>query len=80
MWGIDHNTAVLLLVAVMNAATLFYTRRTEKNTNSMKDALVVSTSAVAHQAGRNEAAAEARDVAATLAEGVLQGRNQDNRP
>lgn len=69
----DINTGVLLLVAVMNAATLYFTRQTEKNTNSMKDALVKSTSIAAHAAGRDEMRAEAEAEAAVVAKGVTQG-------
>ena len=75
MYTIDWNTVVLVLVAVMNAATLYYSRHTEKNTNSMKDALIISTRAVAHQAGREEMRTEAATTAAAiLAEGNLAGK------
>jgi hypothetical protein len=41
--NLDLNTITLLIVAILNGTTLYYTHRTEKNTNSMKDALVEST-------------------------------------
>lgn len=50
----EWNSLILLLVAVMNAVTLYYTRKTEKNTNSMKDALVAQTALASHAAGRKE--------------------------
>lgn len=71
---IEPNTMVLLVVAVMNAATLYYSHRTEKNTNSMKDALVKSTAEASHLAGREEARLEGDVKAATLAKGELLGK------
>jgi hypothetical protein len=44
--GMDHsdwNTAALVFVALLNLYTAYIARKTEKNTNSMKDALVDST-------------------------------------
>lgn len=70
----DVNTGVLLLVAVLNIATLYFTRQTEKNTNSMKDALVASTGVAAHAAGRDEMRAESEATAAAVAKGVTQGQ------
>lgn len=58
MLGVDVNTWVLAAVALMNVCTLYYARKTEINTNSMKDALVVATAKAAHakgkEAGRKE--------------------------
>lgn len=39
----DWNTVALAAVALLNLYTAHVARRTEKNTNSMKDALVKST-------------------------------------
>lgn len=51
---LDLQTIVLLIVAAMNMITMYYTRKTEKNTNSMKDALVEATAKVSHAEGREE--------------------------
>lgn len=51
---IDLQTLALLLIAVMNMVTLYYSRRTEKNTNSMKDALVEATAKLSHAEGKEE--------------------------
>lgn len=72
--NLDFNAVILLTVAIMNGLTLFYTRRTEKNTNSMKDALVLSTYKEAHSDGMNEQRAKSELKAASLAQGVLQGQ------
>lgn len=63
---IDLQTLVLLIVAVMNAVTMYYTRRTEKNTNSMKDALVLSTAKISHAEGKEEGRAIGEQKAADL--------------
>lgn len=47
-----------LLNVTMQAFVLFYSRRTEKNTNSMKDALVASTAKASHAEGVVEGKAE----------------------
>lgn len=65
------NTVALLIVAIMNATTLYYSRRTEKNTNSMKDALVASTQKEAHSAGLEQGRVEGEAKAAVLAQGRL---------
>jgi hypothetical protein len=39
----DWNTLALIAVALLNLYTAYIARQTEKNTNSMKDALVRST-------------------------------------
>lgn len=67
---LELNSLILLLVAVMNGVTLYYSRRTEKNTNSMKDELVRATGEKAHAAGKEEARAEGEAKAAILAEGA----------
>lgn len=54
MFGIEFNSLILLAVAIMNAITLYYTRRTEKNTNSLTTALVKTTKIAAHAAGVKE--------------------------
>lgn len=60
-WDIELNTIVMLLVAVLNGITLYFTRRTEKNTNSMKDALVASTAKASLQEGREQGRDEQRN-------------------
>jgi hypothetical protein len=54
MLGIDGNTWVLLMVAVLTGFNTYYTRKTEKNTNSMKDALVASADIEGHARGLKE--------------------------
>lgn len=76
MFDIKPDTVVLLIVAAMNALTLYYTRRTEKNTNSMKDALVASEKTASHAEGKEEGRAEGVVTAAILAQGVVQGKEQ----
>jgi hypothetical protein len=63
--SVDPTAWVMLIIALINAPTwivsgftLYYTWRTEKNTNSMKDALVKTTGIAAHAAGREEMRAE----------------------
>jgi hypothetical protein len=51
MDNIDANTWVLLIVALLTAINTYYSRRTEKNTNSMKDALVEAASKEGHAKG-----------------------------
>lgn len=75
MWrGFDLNNAVLLLVALMNGFTLYYSRRTEKNTNSMKDALVASTAKEQFAAGETQGRLTGEAKAAVLAQGLEAGR------
>ena len=66
----DH--LILLGIAALNVIggaigflTLWYTRRTERNTNSMKDALVKATRLAAHAAGREEMRLESEHNAET---------------
>jgi len=54
MLGIDGNTWVLLAVAALTAINTYYSRKTEKNTNSMKDALVASADVEGHARGLKE--------------------------
>lgn len=51
---IDLQTIALVLIGVMNLVTLYYSRKTEKNTNSMKDALVEATAKLSHAEGKEE--------------------------
>lgn len=51
---IDFNSLILLLVAVATAINTYYSRKTEKNTNSMKDALVASADVEGHARGLKE--------------------------
>lgn len=48
--------------------------KTELNTNSMREALVIATGDAAHAAGLEQGRTEGEAKAATLAEGVLQGK------
>lgn len=73
MLGIDQNTLALIVLAILQGVNLWYTRRTEKNTNSMKDALVARTAESSHAAGRDEMRVESEIKAAQVAEGVKQG-------
>lgn len=70
---------VLLAIAVVNAitaavslATLHFARRTELNTNSMKDELVAATRKSALGEGRDAMRVEAEGRAADLAKGRLE--------
>ena len=47
----DWNTAGLVLVALINLYVAYLSKRTEKNTNSMKDALVATTAKSNYAAG-----------------------------
>lgn len=50
----DHsswNTLGLVAIALINLYTAYISRKTEKNTNSMKDALVASTAKENYAAG-----------------------------
>lgn len=78
MWGIEPNTLALLVLAVMQGFNLYYAHKTEKNTNSMKDALVARTAESAHAAGRDEMRAEGEAKAASVAQGVRQGEAASN--
>ena len=59
---------------VAAAATQVAAEQTEKNTNSMKDALVLATKQAAHAAGHEEARLEGEATAATLAQGMAAGQ------
>lgn len=86
MMAIDPNIT-LLAVAVANAATAYFAWRakivatetkeialqTEKNTNSMKDALVLKVGEAAHAAGLEQGRVAGEAKAAVLAEGNRQG-------
>lgn len=56
--NVDLNTWVLAGVAIMNALTLYYTRQTEKNTNSLVTSLVNTTAAASDAAGAERARKE----------------------
>jgi hypothetical protein len=47
----NFNTIVILLVAASNVYIAYISHRTEKNTNSMKDALVASTAKASRAEG-----------------------------
>ena len=50
----DFNTIGLIFVALCNLYVAYISRKTEKNTNSMKDALVASTAKASKAEGRQE--------------------------
>lgn len=73
MFGLEPNTIALGVVGVINLATavlaaLTYSqsRKTELNTNSMKDALVKAVATSARMEGRDEMRAEAEKTAKDL--------------
>ncbi len=80
-----QTLVILLAIAALNAYTAWETRRTrfdtnsntatikelEKNTNSIKDALVKVTREAAHSAGKEEGRVEGEIKAAALAQGRL---------
>jgi len=86
--SIDTTTAMLTIIAIMNAVTAYFAWRgkqesaetkvialkTELNTNSMKDALVKATGEAAHAAGVQQERVASEAKAATLAQGVEQER------
>lgn len=50
--GVDlMNSILLLAVAVLTSVNTYYSRKTEKNTNSMKDALVLTTAIASDAVG-----------------------------
>lgn len=75
MLGIDTNTWALIGLAAMQSVNLYYTRQTEKNTNSMKDALVSSTAKENYSRGKDEERIKGEQKAATLAQGALAGKS-----
>jgi hypothetical protein len=83
MADIDLNTLALLGIAGLNAFTAWVawqtrdlTKKTETNTNSMREQLVTATGLAAHAAGLEEGRVEGKATAATLAKGVKQGRDE----
>ncbi len=74
--NVDLNTWVLLGVAILNGMTLYYTRRTELNTNSLATELNKRTAESAHAAGKEEGRVEGIAKAAVLAEGQLAGSKE----
>lgn len=73
---VDPNIVMYVMLAMINLLTLYYTRRTEKNTNSMKDALVASSRNEAHAAGLEQGRQEGKTTAATLARGRLEATEE----
>lgn len=76
MWSIDTNTLILLAIALLNCLTAlfaFLTRQDMKKveiaTNSMKDALVVSTAKASLAEGKELGRAEGEQKAEVLAAG-----------
>jgi hypothetical protein len=57
---VDVNTVLLLLVAIATAINTYFSRKTELNTNSMKDALVKATGEASQAKGRDEMREEFR--------------------
>jgi len=70
--GIHGDTWGWLLIVFMQFINVYYTRRTEKNTNSMKDALVKSTGEASFAAGHDKGRIEGEAAAAILAKGKLE--------
>lgn len=66
-FNLDLQTMFLLMIAAMNMVTLIISRRTEKNTNSMKDALVDATAKASHAEGMTDQRKETADVRAAVA-------------
>jgi hypothetical protein len=58
---VSIDTVILLIVAAMNAYTAWRTRQVEKNTNSMKDALVSSTAKASLAEGHAAGLEQGRD-------------------
>lgn len=75
MLGVDPNTWALIVLAALQGINLYYTRRTEKNTNSLITTALLRTAESSHAAGRDEMRTEGEAKAATLAEGVKQGES-----
>lgn len=80
-FDIDFNTLLLFGIAALNAFVAYQAQRTradvhrvEVATNSMKDAQVAAKGATERLLGREEARIEGEQKAATLAEGVLAGK------
>ena len=67
---ITINTILLLGVAALNAYTAYISHRTEKNTNSMKDALVATTQKLAHAQGLREGRDETRPRSKPVTDGT----------
>ena len=65
-FNVDVNTVIWLVIAILQLYNTYLVRRTEKNTNSMKDALVAST----------DKASRAEGHAAGFEEGIEQGREK----
>jgi len=57
----DINVIMWLIIGVMNAANLYYTRTLEKNTNSKMDKVIQLTAALAEAKGRSDMQQEALD-------------------
>lgn len=88
---VDPTAWVLLVVAGINAPTwfiagmtLWYAHKTavvagktEINTNSMREALVVATAVASKAEGRDEMRIEAAITAAAVAQGVAQAQPAD---
>ena len=77
MQSVDINEIVLAFIALLNAFTAFLAYRThqnmalvEKNTNSMKDALVKQTGLASHAAGVTEGLAQGAAQTALFEAGV----------
>lgn len=67
-WQVSLNSVILLMIAVLNTYSVYIAHRTEKNTNSMKDALVAATAKASLAQGL------AAGTAAGKAQGLAQGR------
>lgn len=79
--NLDLNNMAILAIALTNAFTAIMvwrthqiSKKTELNTNSMKDALVAATKVASHAEGMEEGRKAGEEKAATLAKGVLIGK------
>lgn len=75
--SLDINTLALLVLGAMTLLNTYYIRKTEKNTNSMKDALVKATGEASHAAGVEVGRTEGIQTAATLAAAAINRSDKD---
>ncbi len=77
------NNIVLLLIGLVGIYTAYQAKqtkiaaeKTETNTNSMREQLVIATGTASHAAGKAEGIAQGKADAALLAKGILKGREE----
>lgn len=79
----DNNVILIgiavvnMITAVVSGLTLMYSHRTEKNTNSMKDALVQKTAVASDLLGYRRARLEGEAKAKGVAEGKLESAHEE---